>query len=221
MTKIQIKNKAISLRKEGYSYSDIQKITNVSKSTLSEWLRKLEYKPNEIVRSRLIKARYFSSLAKTKIKNESIARAKLEARKEIGKYSDRELLFVGLGVYMGEGAKTRDSVRVMNSDPKIIKLMIIWFKKVFGMKDDNICLRIHLYPDVVEAEAKEYWSKQTGLAKSRFLKTQVDLRENKSLKGKGKLPYGTVQLSIRASGNKDYGVFLSRKIMALMAQILK
>jgi predicted transcriptional regulator len=221
MTKIHLKNKAVSLRKEGYSYTDIQKMIGVSKSTLSDWLSNLKYTPNKIVRDRLIKARIFSSLAKSKIKNESIARASIEAKDEISHYTERELLFVGLGVYMGEGTKTKGVVRIINSDPKIIRLMILWFKNVFGIKMDNLRLRMHIYPDIVESEAMEYWSRETGLKKNQFMKTQVDLRVNKSLKNKGRLPYGTVQLSIKAMGNKDWGVFLSRKILALMAQILK
>jgi len=209
------------LRKGGYSYSDIQKMTGVSKSTLSGWLSGLEYRPNKIVQDRMIKARYFSSLAKTRIKNESILRANKEAKDEIGNYSDRELLFVGLGVYMGEGTKTKGVVRIINSDPKIIRLMISWFRDVFGIKINNLRLRMHIYPDINESVAMKYWSAQTGLKKEQFMKTQVDFRANKSLKNKGRLPYGTVQLSIKADGNKDWGVFLSRKILALMAEILK
>jgi len=112
MTKIHLKNNALSLRKGGYSYTDIQKMTNVSKSTLSKWLSGIEYKPNKIVQNRMVKARYFSSLAKSRIKNESISRASREAKKEITKYSNRELLFVGLGIYMGEGTKTKGVVRI-------------------------------------------------------------------------------------------------------------
>jgi len=221
MTKIHLKKRAVNLRNKGYSYSDIQMKTGVSKSTLSEWLSSLEYVPNKIVKDRMIKARYYSSLAMKKIKKESILRANREAKKEIGNYSARELLFVGLGVYMGEGTKTKGVVRIINSDPKIIKLMIVWFMKVFRIKKNNFRIRMHIYPDIDEGVAIKYWSAQTGLKKDQFMKTQVDLRVNKSLKNKGRLPYGTIQLSIKANGNKNWGVFLSRKILALIAEILK
>jgi len=80
---------------------------------------------------------------------------------------------------------------------------------------------MHLYPDINESKAMRYWLSQTNFKKGQFMKTQVDFRTNKSLKNKGRLPFGTVQLSIKAMGNKDLGVYLSRKILALMAQILK
>ena len=99
--------------------------------------------------------------------------------------------------------------------------MILWFKNIFGINNENFRIRMHLYPDIDEVVAMNYWSTQTGLKDNQFMKTQVDLRTNKSFKNKGRLPYGTVQLSIKSMGNKDWGVFLSRKILALMAEILK
>lgn len=219
MTKIHLKEKAIDLRKQGYSYTDIKQKTGVSKSTLSLWLSDIPYKPNKIVRQRLIRAQKLSSLAKNKIKYESVLRSKSEAKNEIGEINLRELFFLGLGVYMGEGSKTHGSVRVMNSDPQIIKLMIIWFKRIFGLTNENFSLRMHLYPDSNISKIKKFWSEQTGLKSQNFLKTQIDLRKNKSKNNKNKLPYGTVQLSVKALGNKDWGVFLSRKILALLAEI--
>ena len=39
MAKVSEKKKAIELRKQGLSYSEIRKIVTVAKSTLSLWLR--------------------------------------------------------------------------------------------------------------------------------------------------------------------------------------
>ena len=45
--KLFIKEKAIKLRKEGYSYSYIKDKLGISKGTLSYWLRDIKYVPNE------------------------------------------------------------------------------------------------------------------------------------------------------------------------------
>ena len=51
-------------------------------------------------------------------------KAKEEARKEIGEITKRDLFMLGIGIYIGEGAKTFDIVRVINADPKIIKFTV-------------------------------------------------------------------------------------------------
>ena len=47
-------------------------------------------------------------------------------------------MMLGLGLYIGEGGKTDGLIRIINSDPKVIKLAIKWFKFSFGIKTENI-----------------------------------------------------------------------------------
>lgn len=58
-----------------------------------------------------------------------------------------------------------------------------------------------------------FWSKATGIPKKQFGKTQIDRRTNKSEKKKRKLPYGTIRLTVRTKGKKEFGVSLHRRIM--------
>ncbi len=146
MTKLILKNKAIELRKAGFSYADIKREINVSKSSLSLWLKEVPYKPNDIVLKRFERARELSSAARTKIRIDSEKNALIVAQNDIGgKISDRNLFFLGLGLYMGEGSKTA-MVRVVNSDLEVIKLTMTWLKKVYGLRNNNFSIRIHLYP---------------------------------------------------------------------------
>lgn len=62
------KNKAVELRKAGYSHTYIAERTGVSKSTLSSWLGGLSYKPNTETVLKIGKARAASGLAKSLIK---------------------------------------------------------------------------------------------------------------------------------------------------------
>src|SRR3990167_102878 len=142
-----IREQVFKLRKQGYSYSYISKNTGVTKSTLSGWLSGVYYKPNKEMVEKIGKARSASSYKKSQQKIESISKAENEAKKEIGKLSKRDLFMLGIGIYIGEGTKTHDIIRVINSDPKIIKLAIKWFREVCGLGIDNFRIRIHLYPD--------------------------------------------------------------------------
>lgn len=209
MTKENIKSKAISLRKDGYSYSYISGITGVSKSTLSDWLHDMEYKPNKYTKETIGKARTAGILAQRLKKQKSIKVARDLAVEDIKKLSKRDLFMLGIGLYIGEGSKTANSVRLSNSDPRIIKTAINWFIKACDLQKTNFSIRMHLYPDSSEQESLEYWSKTTGLPKSSFLPTYVDVRVGKKRVNDGKLPYGTVHLSVRGKG---VGFF--RRIMA-------
>lgn len=128
---------------------------------------------------------------------------------------------LGLGIYIGEGAKTYDITRVINADPKIIKFAVRWFEEVCGLPRENLRIRIHLYPDNNIKKCMKFWSDISGIPLQQFQKTYIDLRQNKKMFKRGKLPYGTAHLSVHSNGKKEFGVFLARKINAWMGEVLK
>ncbi len=214
MAKLELKLKAVDLRKDGFSYSDIKEKIGVSKSTLSDWLKDLPYRPNDIVLKRFERARELSSAARTRIRIDSEKNALISARNDIkGKISERDLFFLGLGLYMGEGSKTA-MVRVVNSDLEVIKLTMTWLKKVYGLRNNNFSIRIHLYPDSNIRKCLDYWAKNTGLPFSQFQKTSIDRRTGKMKNHQGKLPFGTAHLSVKSCGDRKLGVFLRRRILS-------
>ncbi len=220
MSKQDLKSKAISLRREGYSYSDIKKKINVSKSTLSLWLSSLPYIPNEYARQKIARARLISSNVKKKNRIDSINRAKEIARKDINNLTKRDLFMLGIGIYIGEGSKTHDIVRVSNSNPAIIRFMVVWFQKICGLDIKNLSIRLHVYPDNDLKECEQFWVRETGISTAQFLKPYIDVRINKKKSNGRKLSFGTAHLSIRSNGNDEFGVKLSRKICAWMDEVL-
>ncbi|MEK7558242.1 MAG: hypothetical protein AAB507_00190 [Patescibacteria group bacterium] len=221
LSNLDRKEKAIYLRRIGYSYSYILKKVPVSKSTLSYWLSGVSYKPNRETILKIGNARAASSRAKNRIKNESIMEAKKESKEDIGELTKRDIFMLGLGIYIGEGTKTHQIVRVINSNPDIIKFAIKWFKDICGLRNANFRIRLHLYPDTDLRKSIRFWSNSVDLPEKQFQKSQVDKRTNKTLAKRGKLPYGTAHLSIRSLGEKKFGVYLSRKINAWIDEVLK
>jgi len=142
-----IKKSAVKLRKKGYSYGIISAKLNLSKSTLSDWLGGIQFKPNRIVLKRIKLAQLKSAVYKNNQKLASMARAKKIAGREIGKLTKRDLWLLGIGLYLGEGTKTNENTRFVNSNPETIKIMIKWFRKICHLKNENILPRIYLYPD--------------------------------------------------------------------------
>ena len=210
----QLKQKALKLRNAGYSYSMIGKKLNIAKSTLSNWLTNIPFKPNKEVLQRVGKAKLKSALHKQKIKFENITRMKSEAAKEIGKLSLRDIFMLGIGLYWGEGSKSHEEVRVVNADPTIIKLSIRWLKEFAGVRREHLRVSVHGYPDHDIYKLVKFWSKELNIPNNQFIKTQIDTRLNKSILKRRKLPYGTAHVYVRGGGTLLWGVKnLHRKIM--------
>jgi predicted transcriptional regulator len=221
MKSISLKEKAIKLRNRGDSYNMIAKDLGLSKSTISDWLREIPYQANGKVIERIGLARAKSAQNRHMVRINSIKEAKEIACQEMDRFEKRDLWFLGIGLYLGEGSKLHENVRLINSDPEIICLAVKWFKLACGLGSENLTIAVHIYPDVDEKTAKIYWSKITGIPLSQFRKTQVDERTNKTNKKKHKLLYGTAHLQIASRGERRFGVFLHRKIIGWIEEAIR
>jgi hypothetical protein len=219
MTKRSSKELSISLREAGYSYNLIAEKVRVSKSTLSVWLANIAYTPNKEVIGRIGNSRAAATVAKYKQKKISLEKAKQLATIDVGSCSERDQFMFGLALYVGEGEKN-NNVGIINANPLIIATAKSWLMKFYDVPETSFTLAIHLYPDTNLESALEYWSRYTRIPLTQFGKTQIDRRHNKKTGKRGKLPYGTAHLRVRAAGNKSHGVLLSRRIQAAADIIL-
>lgn len=218
--KVSVKRKAVLLRSQGYSYNLISSKLGVSKSTLHYWLADRPYRANSVVLERIIIGRDKAAKTKNRKKLLTFKEAANYARTNTGRLSFKELLMLGTGLYIGEGQKN-ETVGVINSDPRVINLAILWLTQCFGIEVRNLTLAIHLYPDNNIKRCLRFWSDTTGIPLEQFGKTQIDTRTGKANFKRGKLPQGTAHLRVRALGNRDLGVVLSRRIHALMNEVLR
>ena len=209
---ISVRQKATLLRDKGYSYNMIKEELGVAVSTQSTWFSGRSYKPNEIASQRVKNGSFKSAKRAHDERVKRTLQIINDSEKEIGELSKRDLWMLGVGIYMGEGSKSIESVRIVNSDPDIIRLAMKWFRVCCGLSDENFALSLHLYPDSNEIEAQKYWRTITNLPHCKFKSTYVDKRINKKQKMSGKLPHGTLQIRINANGNSKNGVELFRKI---------
>ncbi len=220
MKPLSLKEKVVGYRKRGYSYRMISEKLGLAKSTLSNWLKEVPYHPNRQVLKRIKLAPLRAAEQKSRIKIAEIKRIKGGAKEEMGLLTKRDLWLLGIGLYLGEGSKLYESIRIINSDPEIIKISLKWFKEVCKLKNKNFNPSVHLYPDNNIKESINYWSKIMGVPKNQFGKTQIDRRINKSGKKKRKLPYGTIHLQIKSWREKEFGRNLHRRIMGWIEAII-
>jgi hypothetical protein len=214
--KVYLRKEALRLRKEGLVLAEIASKLDISKSTASIWLRKYPLDRSLISFKNKENGRRLGAIQhKNKIRRVGLAIS--EARTAVGNISKRDLMMLGIGIYIGEGTKWENIVRIVNSDPKVIRLSVRWLQEVFGVKKSNLYLRIHGYPDTDFEKAIDFWSKETGISKNNFQSHVIDRRKGKSTK-RGTLPFGTAHLNV--VGDKRGEISLGLQIRKWMEVVL-
>ncbi len=201
------KKEAARLRRNGLSYGEIRKKINVSKSTLSLWLKSIPLKPE--YRKRLytkqiqVLSRGTQSQKERRKRevNEIIARAKKEV---ITPLSDQSYKLFGAALYWGEGTKG-NLFQITNSDPRLILFMVNWIEKVLHVKRTEMKARLNIYPQQNENEIKRFWSDLTGIPTKNFGKSYIKPL-SKGYK-KNNLYYGTMRIEVPRSGNYIHHVY--------------
>ncbi len=170
------RQRAIELRKQGISYFHILKEISVSKSTLSLWLRDIELTPEQkekLLRGRQI-AGYAGAKARQRERIENTKNILAKSRKEFLPLAKDPLFLIGLSLYWAEGAKNREeSIKFANSDESMIKLMMIWFRKICKVDEKKFRLGLHIHSLLSNTEAREYWSRVTKIPLTQIHKTYI------------------------------------------------
>lgn len=202
MTRIAERRKAIELRKQGATYSDIRIKLNISKSTLSDWLR---YYP--------LTKKQITLLEKSKTRNKKLAierfRSTMQMRREKRlsnlyeqerkrwiSLNRREIELTGIFLYWGEGNKRLNGpISLNNTDPHILKFTLYWLIEGLKIPRNKIRVHLHLYSDMNIHQEMAFWSEELKLPLSQFNKPYIkeSTRINIDQKGYG---HGTCGLAV-------------------------
>lgn len=165
---------AISLRKEGKTYSEIRAQVPVAKSTLSLWLREigLAKKQQQRITKKRIEAQQKGALARKTDRIAREGRIFQDEQEKVGKLSKRELMLIGAALYWAEGVKSKPyghcpGLDFCNNDPRMIALYLTWLRCSLGVADSRIGLSVYIHENSrsrIEA-VKTYWLNVTGLPK--------------------------------------------------------
>ena len=198
--KLQEKDLAINLRKKGLSMNEIKDKIKVSKSSVSLWVRNVQLTDNqkkELSQKGLTK----ESIEKrrtTRLGRENARRQIIvdNAKREIRDLSEQELKLIGIALYWAEGGKTnRGSVQLSNGDPRIIRLMMKFFKEICKVPKEKFRAHIHIHPHLNIKKAEKYWSSVSEIPLNQFYKTYS--KPNKSSQNKkDSLPFGTFDIYV-------------------------
>ncbi|MCL5012045.1 MAG: hypothetical protein M1320_01325 [Patescibacteria group bacterium] len=141
------------------SVSDIAGQLNCSEHKMNYWLRKHSIKKRSISEAIYIKNNPKGDpfvFRKPKTKGECI------------------LFGLGIGLYWGEGTKAnKNTIRLGNSDPELIKRFIRFLELFFGIKKSQLKFQLQIFSDLKEKEIILYWEKYLGITSNQLYKTVI------------------------------------------------
>ena len=102
-------------------------------------------------------------------------------------------------LFWAEGDKCRNSVRLSNSDPEVLKFFLRFLRRYYDVTDDMVSISCYLFADHLERqrEVERFWLETLSFPESCLRKSIVNVYSKHSQKRrKNKLPYGTCKLVV-------------------------
>ena len=164
--KLAERQQARQLRRSGLPLAEIALRVGVSKSSVSLWVRDVEFEP--LPRPPRGRRRAPNALQRRKLAE--IDRLVEEGRARIGRLSEREFLVAGVALYAGEGSKRDGAVKFANTDPRMIAFYCAWLRRFFSVDEERLRVRLYLHEGLDLTASVAYWSDVTGIPPSQFQK---------------------------------------------------
>jgi hypothetical protein len=157
--------KARRMRAEGRTLADIASTLGVAKSSVSLWVRDVEFTPSPRRTGAQRRPHPFHER-----KLAEIADLDRQGRDRIGVLSHDAFLAAGTALYAGEGAKGDGFVMFANSDPAMVRFFCAWFRRYFDIDESRLRVRVYLHQGLDLDAAEEHWSGVTDVPRSQFIK---------------------------------------------------
>lgn len=215
--KVELKYEAQKLRKKGISVRTIQKKLQVSRSSVSLWIRGIKLTKTQLEKLYLnkktggLKGSIIASMNKIRKREELTKNIMAAAKKEIGELSKRDKFVTGIAMYFAEGNKADRAVAFSNSDPRAIRFMASWFRSYCDVPEKKFRCSLYLHDNLDETRAKKYWSSLIHVPLSQFMKTYI-VKNNLKRFRKTKHEYGVLRIIISS-------VNLQRKILGWISGV--
>lgn len=176
--RVQDKLSAIALRMEGYSYKEIMERIPVSKSTLSGWLKYIklsteqEQRLHQKITLRSNVGRANGAITNRRKRQEREDRVIAEAKRLFEKFENDPFFIFGIAMYWAEGAKKSVMFQLMNSDPTVIRLMVVWMERYMGLeRQKDIFFRLYIHNVYAHENCEGFWINHLGVTPLRLKKT--------------------------------------------------
>ena len=171
---------ALTFRKRGFTLQEIARICEVSKSTVSKWLKNNVISESVTMQNRARagkeNAKRLRLISKTRTKERANRYKEIEqsAEVEFRHYKSNPLFIVGVVTYasLGDMSDVR-SIRLTTARMMAHKAFISFAVEYLGVPKNKIKLWLLLYPDHSEEVCMKKWHKVTSLPYAQFHKNQI------------------------------------------------
>lgn len=162
-----------SLRRLGWTYSEIRELIPVPKGTLAGWCRDIALTDAQVdaIRDRTASQRGTPRDTQRRRRAE-VERIRSDARVFADAHLHDALFVAGTVLYWGEGDKTARMLALSNADPAAHRLFIRWTRR-FHDEHATFVLSLHLHQGNDEQRARTWWTDTLGLNEPEFTKTFV------------------------------------------------
>lgn len=200
--KVAEQRRARELRAQSWTLQDIADELGVSKSSVSLWVRDVDFVPNPVRRNYWWLEKPHPQHA---AKLQEIASCRREGTERIGTMSEREFLVLGLALYAGEGSKTGGDVRFANSDPRLILAYVTWLRRFFEVDESKFRVKLYLHEGLDLDAAISFWSDLTAIPPAQFYKpyravADPTIRRTKHVMGCPSVQYYSTTMFRRVMG---------------------
>ena len=177
--KLSERAKARELRAEAWTLADISAELGVSKSSVSLWVRDVEFQP----RPRRTARRRGPNILQRR-KAAEIERLQAEGLSRLGALSEQAFLAAGAALYAGEGTKLDGKLLFANSDRHMVTFFCAWLRRFFEIDESRLRVRVYLHEGLDLDAAQSFWSGVTGIPLEQFgkayrAKPDAGIRHNK------------------------------------------
>jgi transcriptional regulator with XRE-family HTH domain len=188
--KVREQEAARELRALGWTLADIAEKLEVAKSSVSLWVRDVEFTPSPRRRAR----RRGPNILQRR-KAAEIEALDLEGAARFGDLNEQAFLAAGAALYAGEGAKRDGVVKFANSDPAMMAFFCAWLRRFFDIDEARLRVTVYLHEGLDLAAAETFWSDVTRVPESQFRKAyratpDPSIRTNKHEHGCAYVHYG-------------------------------
>ena len=173
----EIKDRAIQLRKNGHSLSEIAKRLNIGKSTASIWLKNVSLSSisqkkinNKIVIGRQKATRNISKAKETEI--DSLKAEILNNLIKIRLTKDIKRLLCAVFLEIEDKMDNRNFILLNSSDPVKVSTFLKLFRASFSIDENKLRALVHIHSYHIDKDIKKYWSRITRIPLSRFNRSQ-------------------------------------------------
>lgn len=170
--KSDLKERAIRLRKQGHSYSEICKELGVAQGSCSLWLKnivldkKAQYRIQQLQKLGQLRSKQ-AVQKRIKDRNQKIQTEVNKIFSDLVIHEDTAKLLCAV-LYWAEGEKGTNAVAFSNSDPRMVKVFLTLLRNHFQINTRKLRALLHLHEYHNAAQQKIYWSQVTGIPTNRI-----------------------------------------------------